>query len=165
MDFSDAQHNLAELVFQGADELSPDEYCHQEVIDALMSWKARPDHTASGADLLQVDDCPLFSISYEGNAGEYWPGESENDMSETFVREFLFHDGICTITDERVRLLHVKYSMMALTGDEYDEPDLAIRFAVAASCLKHSVKGDCNFVTRDEVVALVGGAASGRVRR
>jgi len=53
----------------------------------------------------------------------------------------------------------------ALTGDEYDEPGLAIRFAVAASCLKHSVKGDFNCVTRDEVVALVGGAASGRVRR
>ena len=53
----------------------------------------------------------------------------------------------------------------ALTGDEYNEPDMAIRFAVAASCLKHSIKGDFSFTTRDEIVALVGGAASGRVRR
>ena len=41
----------------------------------------------------------------------------------------------------------------------------ALRFAVAASCLKHSIKGDFNFVTLDEVQALLGGAASGRVRR
>jgi 2-dehydro-3-deoxygluconokinase len=55
--------------------------------------------------------------------------------------------------------------IFALTGDEYAAPDMAIRFAVASSCLKHSVKGDFNYVTRDEVTALVGGAASGRVRR
>ncbi|MBM3502152.1 MAG: sugar kinase, partial [Armatimonadetes bacterium] len=55
--------------------------------------------------------------------------------------------------------------IFALTGEEYAAPDLAIRFAVAASCLKHSVKGDFSFVTLDEVQALVGGAASGRVRR
>ncbi|MGQ9730470.1 MAG: sugar kinase [Candidatus Zipacnadales bacterium] len=53
----------------------------------------------------------------------------------------------------------------ALGGDEYAAPDMAIRFAAAASCLKHSIKGDLNFVTRDEVVALMWGAASGRVRR
>jgi 2-dehydro-3-deoxygluconokinase len=41
----------------------------------------------------------------------------------------------------------------------------ALSFAVAASCLKHSIRGDFNFVSRDEVLALVGGAASGRVRR
>jgi len=32
-------------------------------------------------------------------------------------------------------------------------------------CLKHSVQGDLNYVTRDEVAALLHGAASGRVRR
>lgn len=53
----------------------------------------------------------------------------------------------------------------ALTGDPHAAPDTAVRFAVAASCLKHSVKGDFSFVTLDEVQALVGGAASGRVRR
>jgi len=53
----------------------------------------------------------------------------------------------------------------ALNSDDYATPDQAIAFAVAASCLKHSIKGDFNFVTRDEVAALVGGSASGRVRR
>ena len=119
MDFSDTQHNLAELVFQGADELDPVENCREDVIEALETWQSRADHTRSGAELFQVGDCSVFSISYEGDAGEYWPSEAENDMSETFVRDFLYHDGICKITDERVRLLHIKYSVMALTGDEF----------------------------------------------
>lgn len=46
----------------------------------------------------------------------------------------------------------------------YDEQS-AIEFAVAASCLKHSVEGDYNMVSLDEVKALAGGNASGRVQR
>lgn len=41
----------------------------------------------------------------------------------------------------------------------------AIEFAVAASCLKHSVEGDFNMVSMDEVLKLAGGDASGRVQR
>ncbi len=41
----------------------------------------------------------------------------------------------------------------------------AIEFAVAASCLKHSIEGDCNLVTVDEVLKLAKGDASGRVVR
>ena len=41
----------------------------------------------------------------------------------------------------------------------------AIEFAVAASCLKHSVEGDYNMVSVDEVQKLAGGDASGRVQR
>jgi len=40
-----------------------------------------------------------------------------------------------------------------------------IEFAVAASCLKHSVAGDYNMVTVDEVKKLAGGDGSGRVQR
>jgi 2-dehydro-3-deoxygluconokinase len=40
-----------------------------------------------------------------------------------------------------------------------------IEFAVAASCLKHSIEGDFNQVTRDEVLKLVGGNGSGRITR
>ncbi len=45
------------------------------------------------------------------------------------------------------------------------EPDRALRFAVAASCLKHSVPGDFNAVTRSEIEQLASGDASGRVSR
>ena len=41
----------------------------------------------------------------------------------------------------------------------------AIEFAVAASCLKHSIQGDYNRVTADEVRALAKGSGSGRVER
>jgi len=40
-----------------------------------------------------------------------------------------------------------------------------IEFAVAASCLKHSVSGDFNLVKLSEVEALLGGDGSGRVQR
>ena len=46
-----------------------------------------------------------------------------------------------------------------------DGPDKAINFAVAASCLKHSISGDYNRVTLEEVETLAGGDASGRVQR
>ena len=41
----------------------------------------------------------------------------------------------------------------------------AIEFAVAASCLKHSIEGDYNMVSVKEVETLAGGDASGRVQR
>ena len=41
----------------------------------------------------------------------------------------------------------------------------AVEFAVAASALKHSIEGDYNFVTVEEVEKLAGGDASGRVQR
>jgi 2-dehydro-3-deoxygluconokinase len=44
-------------------------------------------------------------------------------------------------------------------------PQETLEFAVAASCLKHSIEGDYNLVTVDEVQKLAGGDASGRVQR
>ena len=41
----------------------------------------------------------------------------------------------------------------------------ALEFAVAASCLKHSIPGDINRVSVDEVKALLSGGGSGRVQR
>lgn len=41
----------------------------------------------------------------------------------------------------------------------------AIEFAVAASCLKHSIEGDYNMVSVDEVKQLARGSGSGRVQR
>ncbi|HMB63056.1 MAG TPA: sugar kinase [Eudoraea sp.] len=46
-----------------------------------------------------------------------------------------------------------------------DDDQNALNFAVAASCLKHTIKGDANLVTVDEVNKLMSGDASGRVAR
>jgi 2-dehydro-3-deoxygluconokinase len=55
--------------------------------------------------------------------------------------------------------------LYALNTAEFAAPERAIAFAVAASCLKHSIQGDFNYTTRDEVLALMQGNASGRVQR
>lgn len=55
--------------------------------------------------------------------------------------------------------------LFALNTPELAEPSAAIRFAVAASALKHTVSGDYNFASRAEVENLMKGSASGRVQR
>jgi 2-dehydro-3-deoxygluconokinase len=52
------------------------------------------------------------------------------------------------------------YGLQALGGRQE-----ALEFAVAASCLKHSIPGDFNRFSVDEVQALVKGGGSGRVQR
>ena len=44
-------------------------------------------------------------------------------------------------------------------------PQEAVDFAVAASCLKHSIEGDYTLITRQEAAHLAAGDASGRVQR
>ncbi|MGC8839675.1 MAG: PfkB family carbohydrate kinase [Anaerolineae bacterium] len=46
-----------------------------------------------------------------------------------------------------------------------DDVQRALEFAIAASCLKHSIFGDFNLVTVGEVEQLMAGEASGRVSR
>ncbi|HUQ95892.1 MAG TPA: sugar kinase [Bryobacteraceae bacterium] len=52
------------------------------------------------------------------------------------------------------------HGMLTLPGDQE-----ALEFAVAASCLKHSIPGDFNRFSADEAQALVKGGGSGRVQR
>jgi len=47
----------------------------------------------------------------------------------------------------------------------YDDRQQSLEFAVAASCLKHSISGDFNRVSVPEVRNLMGGDGSGRVQR
>ena len=49
--------------------------------------------------------------------------------------------------------------------NHYDNPQEALEFAVAASCLKHTINGDFNRVSAPEVEALMKGSGSGRVQR
>ena len=46
-----------------------------------------------------------------------------------------------------------------------ESPQEALEFSVAASALKHTVYGDFNRVTKEDVLKLAGGDASGRVQR
>ena len=53
------------------------------------------------------------------------------------------------------------YGLLQYTEDDQN----ALNFAVAASCLKHTIKGDANLVTVAAVEKLMSGDASGRVAR
>ena len=53
----------------------------------------------------------------------------------------------------------------ALNAPELADPAIAVRFAVASSCLAHSISGDFNYSTREEVERLMNGNGSGRVVR
>ncbi len=55
--------------------------------------------------------------------------------------------------------------VFALNTPKLAKPENAIRFAIASSCLCHSINGDFNYVSRSEVESLMGGSASGRVVR
>lgn len=47
----------------------------------------------------------------------------------------------------------------------YKDDMLALEFATAASCLKHTLKGDYNWMTVEEVENLMKGESSGRIKR
>ena len=53
------------------------------------------------------------------------------------------------------------YGLITFQGDD----QRSLNFAVAASCLKHTINGDFNMVNVKEVETLMGGDASGRVSR
>lgn len=53
------------------------------------------------------------------------------------------------------------YGLLTYPGND----EKALHFAVAASCLKHTMYGDFNLATADEVEALMKGEGSGRVSR
>ena len=53
----------------------------------------------------------------------------------------------------------------AFQSDEYKDNQNILNFAIAASALKHSIKGDFNYSTKQEVEALMKGSSSGRVIR
>ncbi len=55
--------------------------------------------------------------------------------------------------------------IFAMGTGRYDDDADCLAFAVAASCLKHSIKGDFNYAKVGEVESLMAGNASGRVKR
>lgn len=56
--------------------------------------------------------------------------------------------------------------IFALSDDNLKQRDEDVAaFAAAASCLCHSIQGDFNFSSREEIIALMGGKTSGRIVR
>jgi 2-dehydro-3-deoxygluconokinase len=105
------------------------------------------DHNNWGAMLFDVAKDQAF-LSPLDASGNYQPFEMRNIIDRVGAGDS-FAAG----------LLH------ALNSDKYSEPQTAIHFAVAASCLKHSIQGDFSYVTEADAASLAAGNATGRVQR
>lgn len=55
--------------------------------------------------------------------------------------------------------------LFGLDSGEFASPQESLEFAVASSCLAHSMRGDYNYAQKADVFALMKGSGSGRVQR
>lgn len=97
-----------------------------------------------------------ISASHNTWAGVLYDG---NNMYET--RQYQITDIVDRVGGGDSFMGGLIYGLLTYPEDDQK----ALDFAVAASCLKHTIKGDANLVTVDEVEKLMGGDASGRVVR
>lgn len=104
-------------------------------------------HNDWGAMLYDASTKSSFAAPLDAN-GEYSPYEIRNIVDRVGAGDS-FAGGL----------------IFALTTPDLADPQTALRYAVAASCLKHSIKGDFNYATRPEIEALMHGSGSGRVQR
>lgn len=111
----------------------------------------RESHSASHNDwgaLLYDADTKTAWTAPNSARGEYEPYEIRNIVDRVGAGDS-FAGGL----------------IFALTTPELSQPQTAVHYAVAASCLKHSIKGDFNYSPRSEIEALMKGGGSGRVQR
>ena len=89
-----------------------------------------------------------------------WSGMLYKDGNAYFARNYLIHlvDRVGGGDSFGGGLIHAMRKWA-------DDPQQQIEFAVAASCLKQATEFDFNLASEKEVLALVGGNASGRVQR
>ncbi len=96
------------------------------------------------------------SISANDNK---WAGMLYEDGTAYFSKEYLIH-----IVDRVGGGDSFGGGLIYALQSEYSAAD-AIEYAVAASCLKHTIEQDFNLVSVDEVLNLMHGNGSGRVQR
>jgi 2-dehydro-3-deoxygluconokinase len=84
-----------------------------------------------------------------------------NNRKEFFIsKKYEIHDIVDRVGTGDTFAAGLIYGITNLPSDKE-----ALEFAVAASCLKHSIPGDLPLLSVEEVNSLAGGAGSGRVQR
>lgn len=119
-------------------------------------------YVSVAAKLASGFGCKYVAVTLRGSISandNRWAGMLYRDGTAWFSPEYLIHivDRVGGGDSFGGGLIHA-----LLHG--YEEQD-AINFAVAASCLKHSIEHDFNLVSEEEVLSLARGNASGRVQR
>ncbi len=97
-----------------------------------------------------------ISASHNTWAGVLYDGEKMYD-----TRQYQITDIVDRVGGGDSFMGGLIYGILTYPEDDQN----ALDFAVAASCLKHTIKGDANLVTVAEVEKLMSGDASGRVAR
>lgn len=109
----------------------------------------------------------MFGLQYVATTLRKSISASDNDWSA-----MLYHDGRALFS--KTYSIHIvnrvgggdSFSAGLIYGMQNGFDDQkTLEFATAASCLKHSIEGDYNLVSVQEVIALMNGDGSGRVQR
>jgi len=106
--------------------------------------------------------CKIVAITLRGSISaseNNWAGMLFYDTKAYFSKDYLINiiDRVGGGDSFGGGLIHAMLMKM--------EPQDMIEFSVAASCLKQSIEHDYNHVTEKDVLALMGGNATGRVQR
>jgi 2-dehydro-3-deoxygluconokinase len=141
------QGHIAAAAYEGVARQIVAQFPNVKRVAITLRESLSADHNNWGAMLLDVAANRACFAPLDA-AGNYAPYEIRNIVDRVGAGDS-FGAG----------LLH------ALNTPDLKSPDKAIAFAVAASCLKHSVQGDFNYVSVEEVQVLLAGNASGRVQR
>jgi 2-dehydro-3-deoxygluconokinase len=98
----------------------------------------------------------------ESHSADYngWSAVLNNRKEFLVSKKYEIHDIVDRVGTGDTFVAGLIYGITNLPNDKE-----ALEFAVAASCLKHSIPGDLPLLSAEEVKSLAGGAASGRVQR
>jgi len=98
----------------------------------------------------------------ESHSADYngWSAVINNRKEFLVSKKYEIHDIVDRVGAGDTFAAGLIYGFNKLDNDKE-----ALEFAVAASCLKHSIPGDLPLLSLEEVTNLAGGASSGRVQR
>ena len=96
-----------------------------------------------------------YSANYNG-----WSAVLDNRKEYLISKKYEIHNIVDRVGSGDTFAAGLIYGFNQFSSDQE-----ALEFAVAASCLKHSIPGDLPLVSLKEVKNLMGGSASGRVQR
>ncbi|HBY56395.1 MAG TPA: 2-dehydro-3-deoxygluconokinase [Candidatus Atribacteria bacterium] len=98
----------------------------------------------------------------ESHSADYngWSAVLDNRKNFFVSKKYEIHDIVDRVGGGDAFAAGLIYGLNHLSSDQE-----ALEFAVAASCLKHSIPGDLPLLSLKEVKNLMAGAASGRVQR
>ena len=98
----------------------------------------------------------------ESHSADYngWSAVLNNRKEFLILKKYEIHNIVDRVGAGDTFAAGLIYGVTNLPSDKE-----ALEFAVAASCLKHSIPGDLPLLSIEEVNSLAGGAASGRVQR